>query len=142
MKKLFTLLAVSVLLAVGSAFAQIASDQTLGANIPFSFILGKTTLPAGHYTIQSVGNSGKAVLIRGSYRQSGIFLLAIDTESTQPSAQSSLTFNKYGNQYFLSRIQVEGSTRGLQLPKSRAEKEMEMAGNNTGQKLVLVAQVR
>jgi len=140
-KQLFTAIAVvSVLLAVGSAFAQIGSDRMLVANVPFDFIVGKTTLPAGHYTIQSFGNSGKMLHIRGSWPEPGIYVLAIDTASTRVAPQSQLVFNRYGSRYFLSQIVVQGSNGGHQL--MRSQRELEMARNDIAQKLVLVAQVQ
>ncbi|PYX85616.1 MAG: hypothetical protein DMG70_02940 [Acidobacteria bacterium] len=138
-KHLFTLAVVgALLLTVGSAYAGIGSDHMLVANVPFDFTVGATTLPAGQYIVQYIGTSNKTLLIRGSLPNASVIVLATDTEATKAAAQSLLVFHRYGQQYFLSRIVVEGSTRGHQL--GRSKREVEMARNDTGEVLVLLAQ--
>ena len=44
--------------------------------------------------------------------------------SSRPAAATKLVFRKYGEQYFLSQIWVEGEETGAQLPKTRVEKEL------------------
>ena len=55
MRNLGKLFLALCLLMVGGgmvANAQIASDVTIQANIPFAFTVGDTTLPAGNYTLR------------------------------------------------------------------------------------------
>ena len=52
MKNLSKMFRALCLLTVGGgivASAQIESDITIQANVPFSFVVGNTTLPAGRY---------------------------------------------------------------------------------------------
>ncbi|HKN36559.1 MAG TPA: hypothetical protein VJX16_25230 [Terriglobales bacterium] len=138
-KQLFTLAAVvALLLTVGSAYAQIGSDRMLVANVPFDFSVGTALLPAGQYTVQSIGTSNKTLLIRGSLPKASVIVLTIDTQASKEAAQSQLVFHRYGSQYFLSRVAVKGCTRGHEL--GRSKREVEMARNDTAQELVLVAQ--
>ena len=50
--QLFALVGLGLLLATASASAQ---TVPLKANIPFNFIVNKAELPAGEYTVQSLG---------------------------------------------------------------------------------------
>jgi len=58
MMKKFTVaavLALSGFIAIGSALAQPIHE--IRANIPFSFVVGNTVLPAGHYRIDAEQNN-------------------------------------------------------------------------------------
>jgi len=64
-KQLFALVGLGLLLATASATAQTVPLKT---NIPFNFIVNKTELPAGEYTLQSLGATGKVMLIQSTDR--------------------------------------------------------------------------
>jgi hypothetical protein len=55
--KIFLMLALALFGGLTSVLAQMDSDTTLDANIPFQFVVGKTTFPAGKYTIKPVDDS-------------------------------------------------------------------------------------
>ncbi len=48
-------------------------------------------------------------------------------ESTQAQEKTKLVFHRYGDQYFLAQIWTEGNNRGLELPKTRREREVAMS---------------
>ena len=56
------------------------------------------------------------------------------------SEQTKLVFQRYGDQYFLSEIWMEGNKVGHQLAKSR--REVKMAENETVQQVVILAELR
>ena len=56
-KQLLALVGLGLLLATVSASAQ---TVPLKANIPFNFIVNKAELPAGEYTLKSLGSSDTA----------------------------------------------------------------------------------
>jgi len=58
------------------------------------------------------------------------------------SQQTKLVFTRYGDQYFLSEIWMAGTTVGQKLPKSRRERELEIAQNETAQQVVILAELR
>jgi hypothetical protein len=62
-------------------------------------------------------------------------------ESHKPANKTKLVFNRYGDQYFLSEIWVEGATRGRELPKTGREKEMarEFAQKDVQRRVEIVA---
>lgn len=112
-----------------TASAQIDSDSTIEANIPFSFVVENRTLPAGKYFVRVAENSDLGTLeIRGVRgRAAALF----QTESVQPEhapAKSELVFDKLGDRYFLSQVFVEGDSSGSQVLKSKMERRLEEGG--------------
>jgi hypothetical protein len=120
MKKqnLFPLLAV-VLLATGLASAQM--ERPIKANIPFAFMVGKTALPAGEYRVSRVSDVGVLSLV-GDAGPALVGSHAVQANAA--SGSTKLIFHRYGDQYFLSQIWLEGESRGRELPKSNLEKEL------------------
>jgi len=112
----------SLLLVAGSAFAQ---THQINADVPFNFVVNRSVMPAGAYTISTVGLGGTLV-IRGTNNKAIKLVIASYAQSNAPSARTKLVFRCYGNRYFLSQIWTEGSERGRQLPKTAAESEVAM----------------
>jgi hypothetical protein len=114
---------VLAVLGATQAFAQYG--PTLRADIPFEFAAGTAKLPAGEYTIHPATSIAQPVLsLRGEEGGSAAFLLTNSAHSVAVPDQSKLVFHKYGDQYFLSQIWVEGQTHGWQVPASRSEREL------------------
>jgi hypothetical protein len=138
MKKhnMFPLLAaLIVLLAAGSAFAQ--ADRMV-VKVPFDFVIGNKTLPAGQYDVHPTGSLGTLTILgEGEHK---MFAISYRVESTQPSQTSKLIFNRYGNRYFLSQVWIQGNESGRQLPKTGMEKELaKLASNGTPETVVVAA---
>jgi hypothetical protein len=123
MKKqiVFPLLTMVLLMAVGSANAQLGSAHEVRANVPFDYQVGKATMKAGDCAITRAGN-GDALAIRCNGSQAALILTG--SVSSKPAPATKLVFNKYGDQYFLSQLWIEGSELGVQFPKTHVEKEM------------------
>jgi hypothetical protein len=138
-RKVLTLAgALVLLLAAGSAFAQTIHVR---GTIPFDFIVNKETLPAGQYTIDSVGlmSDGRTVAIRAADAKATAMINANSVQSSKPSAKTKLVFVRYGDRYFLSQVWLEGSTWGHQFPKSR--REAELARDYEPQQTVVLAEL-
>lgn len=108
-------------LAVSSVHAQAPSKVKV--NIPFEFSAGKTTLPAGVYSIRRM--SGNGVLVRSEDGQSSVILNAPATHSSSdPEAVERLVFERYGDQYALSQIWLTADTgRQVWTGKKREKSE-------------------
>ena len=137
MKKRTLLFGIGLLLMSALAYAQ---TGTMKANIPFSFIVGKTTLPAGEYSVQGLGISGNVISIRKLDNTANSLTISIRCESRKTPEQSKLVFHRYGDRYFLTQIWTAGSHSGHQFPKS--PREAEMALDYQAQDVVLVASRR
>jgi hypothetical protein len=121
--KIFLMFCVLAILAVLPVRAQFSNEQT--ATIPFSFNVGGKTFPAGQYNVKRLNpQSDKAALAITSVdgRMSRVVLTTpILANSVQESAK--LIFNRYGGQYFLAQVWTPADATGLELPKSRSERE-------------------
>jgi hypothetical protein len=116
------MLAVSVM----SLTARAQSSAELKANIPFSFVIGNQTLPAGEYTVRYVNqSSGKSALLFKSVGGGTSRIVNMNAaQASRAEMKASLVFNQYGDSYFLSEVWTGGDQYGLSLPKSRAERQM------------------
>jgi hypothetical protein len=120
-----------LLLAAGlftAAAATYSYSQTTGytqnavAQIPFDFQTGDITMPAGKYKISQ---SGFVLTVRGERGQPAAMLLTSPAPKPRESAGGgALTFTRYGDDYFLSRIWSPDSRDGVAVPKGKREKEI------------------
>jgi hypothetical protein len=88
--------------------------------VPFDFTVGSKSLAAGEYEARQI--TPMVLAIRSVDGQASAVIM---TNAAQPSAvpgKATLTFNKYGDRYFLSQVSDYG--HGWELPKSSAEKEL------------------
>jgi hypothetical protein len=126
-KQIFKMFALFGLLLV-AGFFQAASAQTASrvvVNVPFSFVAGGESLPAGSYEISRLSvNSEKALLIRSL---DGNKRAAVLTEASQAGSVfgvSQIAFRQYGDRYFLAEIRRAGTTGARGQHFTRAEKEL------------------
>jgi hypothetical protein len=123
MKKqvLFALLTMVLLMASGAANAQLGSKNEVRANVPFDYKVGNATMKAGNCSIRPAGTpDALAIRCEGSEAK----LVLSHSVSGKAAKETKLVFNKYGDQYFLSQIWVEGDETGAQLPRTRTENEL------------------
>ena len=112
----------SLLLVAGSAIAQTVH---VSADIPFNFVVGSKTYPAGAYSIGTMSDrDSKVLLLRAADGNTSMAVVSNAAENLTPADKTKLIFNRYGNQYFLSQVWLNGEVRGRQLPKSNREKEV------------------
>jgi len=129
----------SLLLVAGSAIAQTIHVR---GDIPFNFVVGSKTYPAGTYEIGTIDSTNsKTLLLKSRDASANAMINSNAAESLTPANQTKLVFNRYGNQRFLSQIWVAGETRGHQLPKTSREKETarDLAQNLTRGQAEIVA---
>ena len=124
-----------LLMVAESAFAQ---HVHVRANIPFNFTINKNTLPAGQYDVREIDSAGGHVLAiqSGEGKMGQMFLTNAVSASASPN-KTKLVFTRYGDQYFLSQIWLEGSDIGRELPKSA--REAELARASATKKVVVAA---
>lgn len=80
-----------------------ASLEPIRVSVPFAFSAGKTSLPAGEYTITE--QDSKVLVIRGSH---GSAILLEDSVSGEIANSSSLSFRHTGDGYFLQGVHSFG----------------------------------
>ena len=108
--------------AVASADAQLS--KPIRAKIPFDFSLGDKKLPAGEYTFSRLSgfSDSKTMLVSSVDSGTRLFQLTFRAQTLTPKNESTLVFNKYGDQYFLEQIWTSGEQVGTELPESRSER--------------------
>jgi hypothetical protein len=99
-----------------------AQSITLRAEIPFDFAVGNKWLPAGEYLVNT--STPGVMLIQSKDASSSAFAMTTAVNTGKPSDVSKLVFNRYGEQYFLSKIWIRSSDTGRALSKSRFEREV------------------
>lgn len=126
MRKFFhiplTIVVLAGVLVVG-AQAQTSSARKVIANIPFTFNAGKTTLPAGKYTITVVNPSSdrKILQIRSLDGRSSAMVLTTDSNATV-SDKAKLVFERYGDRYVFAQAQMADASLAAVRSKDRGEK--------------------
>ncbi|HEX3253491.1 MAG TPA: hypothetical protein VHS05_28925 [Pyrinomonadaceae bacterium] len=125
-RQLHILMVVVVTLFANAAQAQTNSPRRVVAQIPFAFNVGKTTLPAGKYTISVVNpSSDRTVLqIRSDDGQASAMILTND-EHRRLADNAKLVFERYDDRYFFAEAQMAGEATSFAAVRSKAEhKEM------------------
>jgi hypothetical protein len=117
MKRFFYIpLAVVILMGVFStnAQAQTASSKRIVANIPFTFNVGKTSLPAGTYTITVLNpTSDRRILqIRSTDGHSSAMILTSGVIANVAES-SKVVFERDGNRYYFAQAQMAGDSTNL-----------------------------
>ena len=115
-----------------SANAQIRSDATIRANIPYSFVVNNTTLPAGTYVIKLADPDAPDLTVLEICSANAKTSVLFETESlTVPglAKRTELVFDKIGDTYFLSKVFLEGDGGGNQLLKSKMQRRLEENGS-------------
>src|SRR5215469_14814976 len=107
-----------VLVAAGAH----AQSLKVKADIPFNFVVDKAALPAGSYSIDALSGS-TGLVIRSNDSNESRVVLSNHAESFKASSDTHLTFHRYGDQYFLAQIWVEGEHAGRQLKVTGRERE-------------------
>ena len=122
MKKQLAALAMTLaLFSSAAAYAQTVHVQT---TIPFNFNIGNSAFPAGKYDIQSASNGEHVLYIRNLHSGEGSFLVPQSCESAHVVSKSSLTFRRYGQQYFMAEVWVAGYSQGHQFRVGKREEEV------------------
>lgn len=131
---LTVVLTLACLLGFGlSAGAQ--DEGNVAVNVPFEFVAGGNTLPAGTYSISRVSpEAHRALVIRSS--DNSAFLLPIVFDGVSAD-HAKLAFEHVGDKYFLSKIETPAGvyTIGTQqavtkLAQKRDHDTMSSSGTN------------
>jgi hypothetical protein len=118
-QKLTVLLSMLCLLSAIPAMAQV--DNRLTFQAPFAFYAGNAKLPAGSYTVTQPDDNAELLLIESADRSHSVFVEYVADGSDTPPSKTEITFSKYANAEFLSRISVEGQS-SMQILASKAER--------------------
>lgn len=110
--------------------------QKVNVKVPFDFVVGGKTMPAGTYSV--TGSGSGPLRISG---QEKMTVLANAAYSTKTPETTKVTFHRYGDQYFVESIWVAGNGTGTQVLPSRRER-MLARGNVRPEVLTLIGSLR
>ncbi len=116
MKK--TLVALSVCLGsmLGVAFAQ--NGTSLTVILPYAASLGKTTLPAGEYTVREIQTSGNAAALEfrsNSGPSVNVMAGEIPMDTDKLATRTEVVLKSDGETYRIDKVYMEGRPYGFQI---------------------------
>ena len=139
MKKQVLILSVVAALATANVYAQ--ETNRLKVDVPFSFHVGKSTMPAGQYDVRTNASAQGNLMLRSADCKSIVNVAARPAQAKASHDRGMLVFNHYNGEYFLSEVWNAGTTSGAELNKSK--RELEIARSETPvDKSVLYAKSR
>ena len=112
-----------MLATVQNASAQIS--ETVEFTTAFPFMVGNATVPAGTYTVRPDDDDPQILSLVGA--RTGVLFETDPTEARQVADKTEVVFKRYGDQYVLKDIWVEGSASGAEA--KTAENERHAAKN-------------
>jgi hypothetical protein len=106
MTKSLLTIALTLTVLFGAGMNAIAQDSDrVVVKVPFEFVAGTKTLPAGTYTISRVSPGVTSSLIVKSY-DNGAFVLPVEADSVNDGSPK-LTFEQVGGKHFLSKVETQ-----------------------------------
>ena len=124
MKSPIGFLSVATLAAVLAA-PLAAQTIRVTATVPFEFMVAGRSMPAGDYTVATLGPNSTPVVRIANGNMSVVSLANSSTASSKERAgQALLIFHRYGDRYFLARILDGDRESGLEIPTSHSEREL------------------
>jgi len=133
MKKLISLMVLALVSTYpGAGYAQNSKNQALTVKVPFDFVVGNRTFPAGIYRFRSLLDSapGKAAIDVLEVRaMEGRFYAAVvaDVMGNSQSTHPKLVFARSGGRTFLSEVWENGKAAACRL--SNIESGTQASGN-------------
>jgi hypothetical protein len=109
MKKTYHLIG-AAFLAVFALASQClsAAESTITLHVPFAFVVGGKTMPAGAYTVET---NGSVVSVRGN---TGSAIVTSGPEAVRPAAQPGLIFARRGGATYLVGVRTEDDARMIE----------------------------
>ncbi len=97
----------TILAVAGSLGAIAQMGPILRADIPFSFIAGGKTLPAGEYTFQP-SNQDKEMLVRNAKSGETNFVAVLTRLGPRAGSEAEAVFDVVGDQHYLAEVHSTG----------------------------------
>jgi hypothetical protein len=117
MNKLYVTALLTLTCLCGSVVKARAQDpEGVVVKIPFEFVAGDRTMPAGTYSVGRISSDSHAGLAIRNY-ENGVFVPAtlVETASAQPPA---LSFEHVEDKYFLSKVETPGGIYTIPVPRA------------------------
>jgi len=137
MKQTVWILAIAMIALSGAAVAQMATNAKLVTDVPFEFVVSNHIVEPGQWTVQAADMDGQILAIRNSDEKLNFYSTFVRDETPETAGSNALVFKRYGDQYFLSGIRIQGSKVTYRLPESGAETELRAHNAPVAEKILL-----
>ena len=117
----------SMTLMMTLAGASFAQTPLVRVAVPFEFVAGGKTFPAGQYSLRP-GSDLKSVLLTTSYEWNAASLMTLDAGRLGRPSKTEVVFYRYGHVFFLRRVSVAGLRASAELPPTHAESLHQLHG--------------
>ena len=124
MKHANWLVVITLVVLSGMSAAQLIGSTKVVAQVPFEFMVANKIVPAGEYVVQAFTMDGNTLVIRNTEAKVGLVSTSSQTEGKQDASHYALVFKHYGDRYFLSGIELQGSKIAYRLPENKVEAEL------------------
>jgi len=115
MRKIFLVATIVMAFSLLSLYAD-DPEHIIDSNIPFPFKVERTILPAGQYEAMQLSDDFNTWVIRSLDGKHEVVFLAEVTDSANPASTTELTFERVGNQDYLSGLKISGLEEGWMIP--------------------------
>ena len=136
MKSARTLITICLLFTAATIFAQIENRPLMKVNIPFAFSIDNHTLPAGTYYVRAVTPEHNIAPVSADGKRS-VIVNDMPNYASDPSLNTRLVFQKYGNEYFLSQVWTKGENVARNPFISKRQAEITQSGPRPTSMLIL-----
>jgi hypothetical protein len=117
MKKPYSIAVLTLTCLLGLGISSPAQDtEGVRVKVPFEFVAGGATLPAGTYTVGRLSVGDQSVIAISSYGN-GALVIAIAVDGA-PAGKPKLSFEHLGDKYFLSEADTPGGIYTFALPRA------------------------
>lgn len=118
-----TLVAITFLLGLTGA-VKAEGEEAVTVTLPFEFVVGANTLPAGTYTVLNLSDLRPGTLeFRSNDFRTSILVLPSERESVA-DYKPELSFEQVGGQHFLSAVQTAGSVYQIRVSGSSVKEAL------------------
>ena len=140
-RQILIVVALLALAGLTAAGVQAQSSASVRANIPFQFKDADKVMQAGEYTIRQINPGSDVVMLQLATKNGDASVIVRTTVIRTNAHQSALVFNRYGSDYFFSRVAIEGEAYAWQATKSSGERGVarELAMLKTQSETITVA---
>ena len=116
MKKLYLIVLLTLTCLFGLNEARAQDLSTVAVNVPFEFVAGGITLPAGAYRVSRVDGVAGLALVIHSYDDSTFLLPTIFDGA--PTEDTKVKFEHVGDKNFLSKVETPLGVYSIKTPRA------------------------
>ncbi len=134
-KQVLTVVATLALLVPMAIIGFAGLNSRVRVTVPFDFNVGSKQMKAGKYSVDQFKTTMGA-MIRNLDDNDVVNFNSINITDRANQANARLVFSRYGDQYFLRNVYDGTSGQGIELPKSKAEREASKKRDTITQNLI------